>query len=226
MFRRVKRTRNTKRPGALCVTETRTRRYEMNPIRIAASALAGALLVAPAAALPGSGLAQVPVASVVQHVQFFFGDKNYCRHDDGWRGHGSRHSRSHQRHAGGVRANRHRPSLGAPRAGVGPAGPVGPAGAAGSTGPAGTVGPAGPPGSAGPVGPVGPAGPAGPVGPPASAGSTGTVGPAGSGGPAGPPGSAGPTGPVAPAGSVAPAGPPGSTGPVGPAGSNAGGGAN
>src|SRR5664279_4774341 len=202
MFRRVKRTRNTKRPGALCVTETRTRRYEMNPIRVAESALAGALLVAPAAALPGSGLAQVPVASVVQHVQFFFGDKNYCRHDDGWRGHGSRHSRSHQRHAGGVRANRHRPSLGAPRAGVGPVGPAGPAG---STGPAGTVGPAGPPGSAGPVGPVGPAGPAGPVGPP---------------------GSAGPTGPVGPAGSVGPAGPPGSTGPVGPAGSNAGGGAN
>src|ERR1017187_1990668 len=202
MFRRVKRTRNTKRPGALCVTETRTRRYEMNPIRVAALALAGALLVAPAAALPGSGLAQVPVASVVQHVQFFFGDKNYCRHDDGWRGHGSRHSRSHQRHAGGVRANRHRPSLGAPRAGVGPAGPVGPAGAAGSTGPAGTVGPAGPPGSAGPVGPVGPAGPAGPVG------------------------SAGPVGPVGPAGPVGPPGPPGSTGPVGPAGSNAGGGAN
>src|SRR5664280_1231386 len=202
MFRRVKRTRNTKRPGALCVTGTRTRRYEMNPIRVAASALAGALLVAPAAALPGSGLAQVPVASVVQHVQFFFGDKNYCRHDDGWRGHGSRHSRSHQRHAGGVRANRHRPSLGAPRAGVGPVGPAGPAG---PTGPAGTVGPAGSPGSAGPVGPVGPVGPAGPVGPP---------------------GSAGPTGPVGPAGSVGPAGPPGSTGPVGPAGSNAGGGAN
>ena len=68
----------------------------MNPIRVAASALAGALLVAPAAALPGSGLAQVPVAGVVQHVQFFFGDENYYRHDDGWRGHGSRHSRSHQ----------------------------------------------------------------------------------------------------------------------------------
>src|SRR5450759_1455036 len=144
MFRRVKRTRNTKRPGALCVTETRTRRYEMNPIRVAASALAGALLVAPAAALPGSGLAQVPVAGVVQHVQFFFGDENYYRHDDGWRGHGSRHSRSHPRHGGGVRANRHRPSLGAPRAGgVGPAGPEGPAGPAGSTGPAGIVGPAG-----------------------------------------------------------------------------------
>src|SRR5664280_151065 len=188
MFRRVKRTRNTKRPGALCVTETRTRRYEMNPIRVAASALAGALLVAPAAALPGSGLAQVPVASVVQHVQFFFGDKNYCRHDDGWRGHGSRHSRSHPRHAGGVRANRHRPSLGAPRAGVGPAGPAGP------------VGPAGPAGSAGPVGPVGTVGPAGPVGPPGSAGPTGPVGPAGSVGPAGPPGS---TGPVGPAGSNA-----------------------
>src|ERR1035437_7042320 len=190
MFRRVKRTRNTKRPGALCVTETRTRRYEMNPIRVAASALAGALLVTPAAALPGSGLAQVAVAGVVQDVQFFFGDKNYCRHDDGWRRHGSRHSRSHQRHAGGVRANRHRPSLGAPRAGVGPAGPVGPAGAAGSTGPAGTVGPAGPPGSAGPAAPAGPVGSAGP------AGTVGPAGPAGSAGPVGPVGTVGPAGPV------------------------------
>ncbi|ABE62968.1 hypothetical protein Nham_2175 [Nitrobacter hamburgensis X14] len=61
----------------------------MKKIALATSlALGAALLATPASALPASGPTSMPSPSAIQPVQFFYGGRNYCWYDNGWRGPG------------------------------------------------------------------------------------------------------------------------------------------
>ncbi|WP_412772788.1 hypothetical protein [Nitrobacter sp.] len=61
----------------------------MRRIALATSLLLGiGLLSSPTIAMPAGGPASMPLHNAIQPVQFFYGGRNYCWYDDGWRGPG------------------------------------------------------------------------------------------------------------------------------------------
>lgn len=61
----------------------------MKKIVLATSLMLGAaLLTTPSMAVPASGPTAIPWSGSVQPVQYFYGGRNYCWYNNGWRGPG------------------------------------------------------------------------------------------------------------------------------------------